>query len=49
MFKGVKRKLTVRRFLESMHNGDPYLTLIMENKQAIIAQVKKDRLILRIK
>ena len=49
IFKGVKRTLETRRFLESMNEGDPSPTPIMEDNQATITQIKKDRLTPRVK
>ena len=49
IFKGVKRTLEARHFLESMKEGNFYPTPIIEDNQATITQIKKDILIPRVK
>ena len=44
IYKGVKRTLEIRRFLESMNDGVSGPTPIFEDNQATIVQIKKDRL-----
>ena len=48
IFKGVKRTLKLRRYLESMGEGNNKTTPVMEDNQATITQIKKDRLTPRI-
>ena len=49
IFKGVKRVLELRRSLEYMGEENNKPTPVMENNQATITQIKKDRITSRIK
>ena len=44
IYKGVKKTLEIRRFLESMNNSVSGPIPIMEDNQATIIHIKKDRL-----
>ena len=49
IYKGVKRTLEIRRFLESMNDSVSGPTPVFEDNQATIVQIKKDRLTPRIR
>jgi len=49
IYKGVKKTLEIRRFLESMNDSVSGPTSIMEDNQATIIQIKKDCLTPRIR